>query len=318
MPEESKESTSAKTRIYLILGTAFLAAAGLFSSIDSVFLWINFIAAGTCYSIAWSRLPKTQPQSSGPKYQQAQRSRSAGTIFNAGSPSDSRKIIVIASVFVFAIFFVITFVAILFSEDSTTNGLSFTIRAENFRMEGQYDSALFYYRRAMNEDPENLDAMMGYGSSLFGKEQYDSAVYYYDKVMQADPDNVEASYKKALTLYDQESYDRAIEESRKTLALDPTFYSADVIIADSYYSQTSYDSAFRYYTIAYDNDIRSPWVCHVLGYLHQIKGNTDQAIALYQEAISYDSTMTEVYQRLGELIPGEEGDYYRQRGAQRE
>jgi tetratricopeptide (TPR) repeat protein len=314
-PGEEKESTKGKTRIYLILGTIFLAAAGLFSSLDSVFLWVNLLAGAFCYLVAYSRFPKAQVASK-QRHQHTSQSRSAQTIFNTDAQANSRRIVIFASVFIFGVFFVITFMAILFSGDSMVDDIISSEKAENFRLNGEYDSALVYYRRAINEDPDNLDAVIGYGNSHLGKQQYDSAFYYYDKVMETDPTHVYASYNKSLARYNQQSYDRAIEEGKKTLAIDPTYHSADVIIADSYYAQVNYDSALRYYTNAYDNDIRSPWICHVLGYLHQQKGNTDQAIALYQEAISYDSTMTEVYERLGELIPGEEGAYYRQRGAQ--
>ena len=35
------------------------------------------------------------------------------------------------------------------------------------------------------------------------------------------------------------------------------------------------------------------------------------AIDLYKEALSYDSTVVDIYTRLGELLPNEDGNYYR-------
>ena len=42
-----------------------------------------------------------------------------------------------------------------------------------------------------------------------------------------------------------------------------------------------------------------------------LKVTTRSAIDLYKEALSYDSTVVDIYKRLGELLPNEDGNYYR-------
>jgi hypothetical protein len=46
------------------------------------------------------------------------------------------------------------------------------------------------------------------------------------------------------------------------------------------------------------------------------QGNNQKAIALYQEALTYDSTDGYTYGRLGSLIQGEDGNYYRTKAAE--
>ena len=72
----------------------------------------------------------------------------------------------------------------------------------------------------------------------------------------------------------------------------------------------------RWYEEAYAKGYRSAGLSHVMAYIYDIKGETQKAIPLYKEAISYDTTRTEIYTRLGELIQGEEGNEYRQKAAQ--
>ena len=48
-----------------------------------------------------------------------------------------------------------------------------------------------------------------------------------------------------------------------------------------------------------------------MAYIYDVQGNQEQAISFYQESLQYDTTMTDVYKQLGELIPGEQGNYYR-------
>ena len=48
-----------------------------------------------------------------------------------------------------------------------------------------------------------------------------------------------------------------------------------------------------------------------MAYIYDTKGDQEKATHLYQEALGYDSTRTDVYIRLGELFPGKDGEYYR-------
>lgn len=301
-----------RVKTYVILGSLFLALAGLLSSLDSSFLWINFALAAFFYAKAYVATPVySQPKQ---KFEQT-KTKPKPPVFTSSNTANRSKLILLAALFVFGLFFVIVFFAIITSSKTSYDAFYYNERAEEFRMNGEYDSALIYYRQAMNVSAKDPDPAIGYGKTLMAKQDFDSAFFYFDQVMLNDPGNVEASYNKSLLRFEQKSFDQAIAEAHNTLSIDPTFHSADVIIADSYYTMTNYDSAFRYYQIAYDNEVRSPWVCHVLGYLYQNRGDNDQAIALYKEAVSYDSSLTEVYQRLGELVQGEEGDFYRNRAA---
>jgi hypothetical protein len=51
-----------------------------------------------------------------------------------------------------------------------------------------------------------------------------------------------------------------------------------------------------------------------MGFLHENKQDTQRAIELYKEALNYegyDDTVADIYKRLGQLIPGDEGNVYR-------
>jgi hypothetical protein len=52
-----------------------------------------------------------------------------------------------------------------------------------------------------------------------------------------------------------------------------------------------------------------------MAYIYDTKSQAQKAIPLYKEAISMDTTRTDIYRRLGELVPGEEGNLYRQKAA---
>ena len=67
-----------------------------------------------------------------------------------------------------------------------------------------------------------------------------------------------------------------------------------------------------WYKNAYENGgIRTRALCHLMAYIYDTKGDYSKAIDLYKEALSYDSTVVDIYKRLGELLPNEDGNYYR-------
>lgn len=71
-----------------------------------------------------------------------------------------------------------------------------------------------------------------------------------------------------------------------------------------------------WYTQAYESGYRSSALSYVLAFIYDEQGKTSEAINFYKEAIEYDSTIVDIYTRLGELIPGEEGNVYRAKANQ--
>ncbi len=126
-----------------------------------------------------------------------------------------------------------------------------------------------------------------------------------------NPDNADVQYKKGLILYYQKKYDQSAQTFTTLFENDPTYFDALLKLGDVYYDQQRYNDALKYYDQAYENGLRNNWICYVRGYLYQEKGETKKAIELYKEALSYDSSVVDIYGRLGVLLSGSEGDFFR-------
>lgn len=111
------------------------------------------------------------------------------------------------------------------------------------------------------------------------------------------------AYGEARVQYENEDYRGAI----KTLWPEITSNSADnqtiLLMADSYYAMQSLDSAYVWYSEAYSRGERYAFLSHVMGYILDEKGDTQEAIKFYKEAVEMDSTKVDVYSRLAELEP---------------
>jgi tetratricopeptide (TPR) repeat protein len=324
---------SNKPVIYSVIGVIFLFIMAITWSLDDSFVYTSFGAAVFFFFLAYyNRTPRTTKyQKSAGQYSQS-RPDFFSQIFDAlkdksaqrqprprpiHSQVDNSKRFALAVMFFIGTVFVIIFLSVLFAGDPSEDDSSesFYTKAEKARYAGQYDSAEYYYRQVLAENPEDLGALNGIGILSLNQKRYDQALRQFDDALTVDPDYKYARYNKALTFYYQHNYRRSLKESFNLLERTPEYFDAMQLAGDNYYDQQNYDSAKYWYDQGYNSGLRSAWLCHVLGYLYDRKNETPRAVELYKEAIGYDSSKVDVYIRLGELYPGNEGDFYRAKAA---
>jgi tetratricopeptide (TPR) repeat protein len=212
----------------------------------------------------------------------------------------------------FFVLFTIPFVVALFGSDDLTESRFFYMAAQNHFDAQQYDSAYTEYRRALALDPEYTEAMVGYGRCLFVRNERDSAVLIFDRALAVNPDYGEATYRKAQVYYDQKKYGEATTILTPLLIDEPEFYYAMLVMGDCYYALDNYVDALVWYENAYENGgIRGSDLCYIMGYIYETKQENARAIELYKEALTYDDSIVDIYKRLGQLLPGDEGNAYR-------
>jgi lipopolysaccharide biosynthesis regulator YciM len=189
-------------------------------------------------------------------------------------------------------------------------------KAEEFYALKQYDSAYFYYRYACNNDEALDEAWLGLGNTHYMQLQYDSALYFYKKASEADDEAFQPKYSIAWWYYARQQYQQSIDE----ISLFQTDYAqqADLwqLLGDNYYELGKYDEALPNYEQAYAIGSRSRWLCHVMAYLYDKRGDMQKAVELYKEALTFDNDLVEIHTRLGELLLGTEGESYRRRAAE--
>jgi tetratricopeptide (TPR) repeat protein len=325
-PEKSGQST--KSRLYFVVGFILLALMAALWSVDPSVVYILLGGAAFFLFLGFWNRPRQNAafdpyknQGRSTRYTQVPSSvnfwEEIGKFFNKtdSSPQQrSRMVPIIASVFIFFVFFTI-FIAVIFSSDDSFEYDDEVIfqKAEQFRWSSEYDSAVIYYRQLLTRNPEHVQGLMGLGNVWLAKQSFDSARVVFERVPSGDESYNEARYGQALSYYYQKEYKKTMGVTSDVFVDDPAYNEPIVLSGDSYYAQKRYDSAFYWYDVAYGQGHRTAWLCHVLGYLYGEKNNQQKAVELYKEALIYDSTRVDIYQRLGEIYPGPEGQFYRKK-----
>lgn len=319
---QNTSGNSSRSKIYLFVSIVLFVLMALVWALDDSFVYVT-AGAGAYFLFLWywnrpkpivHFTPRSESKNTDDFLEELERSfstkrTSARPEYKSRPIQVNTKVISAASVFMFGVFFMIVLFVILLSDDTATDEVSLYQQAEQFRYAGEYDSAKFYYKKVIQTDPANAEALFGLGNIFMSQNKYDSALKYFDQCIQIDDQYDDARYNQGLIRYYQERYDLSKQTLRDLLKGNPEYYDATLLMGDNFYAQNEYDSAMYWYEIGYGSGIRSAALCHMMAYIYDLKNKSNKAIPLYQEALSYDSSKVEIYQRLAELLPAKAEEY---------
>ena len=134
------------------------------------------------------------------------------------------------------------------------------------------------------------------------RDEYDSAIFYYDKALELIPNWLFPMNSKGNALKGSYRYDQAIPVFESVIRLDSSFSSSYNNLANVYLSIENYAKAEGLYleTLNHSSD-DSAMVFHNLGVLATYRGNLRQAQNYYFSALGADSTYYHTYIQLGDF-----------------
>jgi tetratricopeptide (TPR) repeat protein len=190
------------------------------------------------------------------------------------------------------------------------DGLAFTIR-------GEYNEALSYFQKAVENSPEDAEAWYGLGNCYAGLDQSGDAIAAYREVIARDPDNANAYFVLGHYYLKLERYGEAIAAFQDALKRKTDHIPALYEMGLAFGELERYEEEKRIYeeiiTIAPDFWLayfRMGLVCNELGLY-------PQAISAQQAALKIKPDFAPSYYGLG-LIYSNLGDRESEAGAYRE
>ena len=95
-----------------------------------------------------------------------------------------------------------------------------------FHQQGEYEKAIDYYAKTIENNPQHDWAYTNRGSAKGGLGQYQEAISDYDKAIEFDPKNVLAYYNRGKAKNELSDYKGAISDYDKAIELDPKYADA--------------------------------------------------------------------------------------------
>jgi len=106
--------------------------------------------------------------------------------------------------------------------------------------QGLYQSACEEFQKALDIDPNHVNAHYNWGLALYNQNKYDEAIKCYKNALAIDQNYVDAHYNCGLALYNQNKYDEAIACYKNALAIDENYVYAYHNIASCHWTQGDY------------------------------------------------------------------------------
>lgn len=215
----------------------------------------------------------------------------------------------------------------------------YTEKAKTAKEEGDIQSAIEYYKLALEFDPNNKDLIDSRGWLYVKLQQYDSAYYDFDTLVKLYPDyynyfnrayvldglgrieesikdyTVSISYKddyhlsynnRGYEYYQLEKYDLAEKDYTKSIELKEDYYLSHLNRGLLYYKMEKYEEAIADYKVALQYQANSTSIIYELALAYDQAKNPSMALSYFNEYLRLkedvdSTTYNYVIKRITEL-----------------
>jgi len=177
--------------------------------------------------------------------------------------------------------------------------------ADYFLENGEYSIALEKYQALMRERGESAELYRRMANASLGMQKVEDARTYYEKAAALDPQDAESRYQLALIAMQEGNEKEAERWARESARARANFLAPRIFLGKLYQKQNRVDEALSMFleVLKLNPAIESGRkdLFKSLGQLYEARGNKQQAIYYYQQALALDPLDDEVRERLKSL-----------------
>ena len=186
-------------------------------------------------------------------------------------------------------------------EKSSDNLQLHTLLAQSCLWAKQYDCTLEQYKLILQLNPESAQADMLAGEAMDGLNDSEGAIRQFEAAAKASPSEPNVHFGLGYLLWKQHVFPEAAEQFKQELANDPNHAQALAYLGDVNIKQNDNAAALP----LLDKAVRLPGAPRIafvdLGILYADAGRKDEAVAVFQHAITMDPSEVDAHWRLGRL-----------------
>lgn len=155
-------------------------------------------------------------------------------------------------------------------------------RAESLSAAGSHADAAEAFGTVAAGQPDNLRAVLGFGSALFALGKYEPAEKELRKALKLAAEAPEVNYLLGYTLYKKGVYAAAATQLRRAVELDPDHGGAYLILGEALNQMAESDAAIQALEMAVQLSPENGKAYYAMGIAYDRKGNHDRAAEMYR------------------------------------
>lgn len=163
------------------------------------------------------------------------------------------------------------------------------IKAQLAQAEGKTERALFYYVKALQFEPKNIQAREQIAAIHEQNNKPESALKIYQDILKIDKDNVIANESLGLNYLQNRLYQQAKQHLNLVILQDDRRWKAHNglgVIADL---NKEYELGISHYQKALANNPGNLMLLNNIGYSYYLKGDDNSAKNYFNQALSFDN-----------------------------
>lgn len=177
--------------------------------------------------------------------------------------------------------------------------------ADSYVQHGDVDKAIGKYEQYLKLSPNNLDAHLNLAALYYQEKQYALAAAQADQVVKATPGNYEAELVAGESYSYLKNYSNAIQRLQTAISLDSTKAEPHYYLGLVFDNAGQIDNAIDQLQVAINFAANDPTMLanayYQRGLLLEQKGNNQDALTDYQQAVKYDNKNADAYLHLGDM-----------------
>jgi tetratricopeptide (TPR) repeat protein len=155
---------------------------------------------------------------------------------------------------------------------------------------GDLVSALMYYQKALDIDPNYADAIFGIGIVNSLCNNLEDSLRFIKKAIARDPYNSEYHYSLGNVYSLLEKNDKALESYKTAVSIDPTDYESWISIAQIYFRKNLLSKAIKTLEEAYQNNKDIAIIEYRLAGYYFLKDRSEEGMTFLRKGLIHESS----------------------------
>jgi tetratricopeptide (TPR) repeat protein len=185
------------------------------------------------------------------------------------------------------------------SEQGPALAAALCSQGSRLSIQGEYEEALTYFKKAAETNPEDPDTWYGLGSCYVGLEQPEDAIAAYNRPILQDPDNALAHFVLAMYYKTIGQYEQVVPSLLEVVRIDPTNLRAKFELGRAYGVLERTDEQIDTFSeILGNNPDHIPTLLDLGATLGKV-GRLDEAIEIFSKAGGLEPDNELIYYNIG-------------------